>query len=180
MGSASRKLRRLALQKREFVLEGEDAPTLIGRIRKVSLGAMLSKTGAVESKYRAVFEGNLSPEERREMTPSYADDPEGFEAFVATGKRMAEAYLVLGIEELRDEDGDPLTLTFSDDDAFTDDSTITVSELKAIYAPEDIDAINKTVQKLSNGTVTGGGVANSKTFQKAVAHPALRRENLRN
>jgi hypothetical protein len=188
MGSTARKLKRLAEQRRTFKLEADDAPTLIGRIRAVKLGQMLTATGAIDSQFRELFEGTLTAEQRRELTPSYKDDPEAFEEFMATGRRMGEAYLALGVMSLQDEEGNEIKLTFSNPDnpteydlPFVEDDAITVTELKEIYDENDIKHIENAIYKLSMGTARAGAEqVKSTTFLKANAAPPLRSQSLRN
>ena len=185
MGSLARTLKRTVQKRQTFLLEAEGAPTLTGRIRAVKLGDTLRTTGAATSPYAAIFEGRASAEERKNLIPAYTDDPEGFESYISTGKRVSEANLVLGIYDLRDaETGEEVTLTFSfaseGVNEGVNEDAVTLADLRQIYDQRDLETIENSIFKLSNGAAKPGVIVDSDTFRKSARGVAPLGENLRN
>jgi hypothetical protein len=181
MGSLARTLKRTVQKRQTFLLEAEGAPTLTGRIRAVKLGDTLRTTGAATSPYAAIFEGRSSAEERKNLIPAYTDDPEGFESYISTGKRISEANLVLGIYDLRDaETGEEVTLTFSFASEGVNEDAVTLTDLRQIYDQRDLETIENSIFKLSNGAAKPGVIVDSDTFRKSARGVAPPSENLRN
>ncbi|MEM7734444.1 MAG: hypothetical protein AAF267_01525 [Deinococcota bacterium] len=148
MGSATRKLRRAIEKKREIKLEAEGVPTLTGKYKPVKFGQLLREAGAVDSPYLKFFDGSLVGDERTEAIPTLSDDSEAFEEYRLIGSRVDEAYLVLGVKELFDEDGDVYKVQFSDE---SDDECVTMPELKELYGSDVIQDIYYRIFELSNG-----------------------------
>lgn len=167
MSNAIKKIKKAVESRREFVLEAEGAPRLKARIKPVALGNMLTATGVVESPFLSLFDGRVrDADARNELMPSYGDDPEEFDEFLALGKKMAEAYLVLGLI-LIDENGDKIDIGFSNT---LDGELVTPLDLKEVYGNKVIEDIEDRIKLLSNGRVPSEVMAPSTAdrFQKAV------------
>jgi hypothetical protein len=148
MGSAARKLRRAINKRREIKLEAEELPTLEGSYKAVTFGQVLRATGVAESPYLHLFDGSTDAAGIAAASPKYSDDPEGFNEFMSLGKRMNEAYIVLGVGQFTDEEGDVYDLSFSDE---SDDDKVSVAELKELYGNDAVQDIDDRIFLLSNG-----------------------------
>lgn len=148
MSKAVSKIKKAVANRREFTLSAEGAPNLKARIKAVTLGKMLERTGIADSAHSRLFDGSARTEdERNDLMPSYAESPDEFEEFIALGKRMSEAYIVLGVT-LTDEEGDEVDLDFSDR---ADEDALTPLDLKEIYGEPAVKVIEDRVKLLSNG-----------------------------
>jgi hypothetical protein len=134
-----KELREKAQQRRSFTFSPGTEDELTLRLRAVKFEDILRELGTVNpEEFREVSLGSDSGNSLYDTLNGFASNPDGMSTQIQAGRKMQQAYLVLGVEG-------PVKIAFDDDPA---SEALAVSELYALY-DEQVDDLVRRIKVLS-------------------------------